>query len=176
MTTIDGNVRLTRHISDLNDDGHDIIGGFTPVVGYAECNTSPATSGTPNTASGVPFDTFYDVDGSAGSLPAGLALTYAATGNFTATEDGVWVFSLGLIPVTAPGNAGYVHVNTPDYGIGPRIEIRAAANDIQLTVERTLRLRATETVQILQASAGASVTQINGYALLSIVRIAASVS
>lgn len=175
MTTKPDYIRQSLHAIDLDDDGHDIH-GVVPVIGYAECNTTPTTDSTPNSYTGVPWDTFYDVDGVAGSLPAGLALTDAGFGNLTATEDGVWVFDLGVIPAISPGSAGFVLMNTPDYGFGPRVYIRAASNDPVLTASRTVRMRSGETLQVIQQNAGSSVNQINGYALLAIIRIARSVS
>lgn len=168
-------LKTARHTDDLDDAGHDIH-GVVPVIGYAECNTTPTTDPTPNSSTGVPWDTFYDVDGAAGSLPAGLALDDVGFGNLTATEDGVWVFDLGILPVISPGSSGFVLMNTPDYGFGPRVYIRAASNDPVLTATRTVRMRSGETLQVIQQNAGSSVDQIDGYALLSIIRIARSVS
>lgn len=174
MTTVPDYIRMSRHQRDLDDDGHDIF-GVSAVVGFAELNSNATTSGTPNTPTTIDFDTFYDVDGVAGSLPAGLSLTYSG-GSFTATEDGIWVFNMGILAVAAPGSAGYLQLSQPDYGFSPKIYIEASGNHDVLDKERTVRMRSADSFQVNQQNAGSSVDQIDGYAVLEIIRIARSVS
>lgn len=150
-------------------------GGMTPVVGYAESNGNHATSGTPGTQTDVPFDTFYDVNSVAGSLPAGLSLTYASNA-FTATEDGVWIFHIDVSLFAAPGSTGILKLATPDYQTSPTYEVQASGNPADWLFERTVPMHSGDVISLAQSSTGTSVNQINGYALLAITRIANAVS
>lgn len=169
-------VKLARHATFLADDGSDPgATGFTPVTGYAECNTTPTTSGTPSTNTLVPFDTFYDVDAVAGSLPAGLAVTYSA-GTFTFTEDGVWLLEVGVVLTAAPGSTGTVILQQTGIGFAPTVNVAASGNPDQWIGAMTLAKRSGDSFSLIESSAGSSVDLINGYAQLKIVRIAAAVS
>lgn len=175
MTTIDGNVRLTRHISDLNDAGHDIIGGFTPTVVSFELNTPG--SGTRL----IDFDTFYDVDGVDLSLvlPASLGLSYAA-GVFTPTEDGVWVINVGWFIVAAPGVSGELRIEYDGvYGAWSQHFVAAsgnsdATNTAKWQVERTFRLKTGASDQFFCQQIFASGTPLS-YVVMDVVRIAGAV-
>lgn len=172
MTTIDGNVRLTRHVGDLDDDGHDTVAGFTPVVVSAECN-APG-SGTQL----IDFDTFYDVDGVdlMGVLPAGLGLSYAA-GVFTPTEDGVWVINVAWFINATPGVTGELRVEIDGpYGAWPRHFVAAsgnsdATNTSMWFIERTFRLKTGASDQFFGEQIFASGTPLS-YVVMDIIRIA----
>lgn len=170
---VDGNIRLSRHVGDLDDNGHDTYAGFAPVVTYAECNSPVATHATPGTFTLQPFDTFYDKDyGTIGSLPAALGLTYSA-GTFTATEDGVWALNVGADLTAAPGSTGRLQLVTPNYGYAQTHWLAASGNQPVWVAAITVAVRSGDTFKVQQFSpSGSGIVLVAGYLALDIFRIA----
>lgn len=145
------------------------------IVGYAECNTSPATTtGQTN----IPYDTFYDVDQNPVAFSSLLGLDYNGSDEFEALEDGIWILNLGIDLTVNPGHAGKIFLAVPNYGYAPTILLAAAGNPTEWQVERTVVMRVGDTFRVIQqptGGGGSGTVFVNGFSVIDIIRIAGAV-
>lgn len=150
-------------------------GGDADIVMYAEANTTAASSGSANTPTPVEFDTFYDKDQADMSfvIPDGLGLTYDVVNDwFECTEEGTYALHLGVELIAAPGSVGFVRIQTPNYGYSPTFHIASSGNPSEAMLDIVVHMNVTEHFRVIQQSAGTSVTQLDNYAALDIIRLA----
>ncbi len=182
-TDLDSNIVLDGATTNYADgeDLHTVIADLDTRAGsggsgstctiYAECNTSPSGSQT------IPFDTFYDVDANViVSLPVALGMTYnTGTDQFDLDEDGTWYISLGAEITASPTVTGNINLLDPGiYAYAQQIRIAASGNLTPQIVQITASARAGRTLSVVQNMTGSHVF-INGYALLTITRLASAI-